>query len=1045
MSARPLPASPALGTAGFGAGLAIGLAAVVGYAVGGPLAVGAVGVATGGVILALLYGSERVLIGAILLNLPLQLDVHLAYRTEEATLGALGGIPVSVTTVCLLLLMVRSAVVPTPGGVLAAARVPRPWVPLALFVGLSALSAVFASDRALAVYGLLVLVQSFVLFVYLSAALRRAEDVRWAVDLLLVGILIEAVLMALQRLGLRVPGLLASDVLQGAVEDEVVSRLSGTLGSPNSAASYLSVVLVIALAVVLSRPAARRMSLAAAALVTGGVGLALTVSRGGTLAFAVGAVALLGLAGRRRILRAAPLLVAAVAAALLAAAFGDEMLSRFVDDAGAAESRVPLMAIALRMIASAPLLGVGINNFVTALPDFVTPEFSQEWLYVVHNYYLQIASEAGLLTLVAFAAFLIVVIRNGWAASKTLPDDLALLALGVVGAVLARVVHMNFDLAGGLLQWESLLILAALAVALYRQSALRRPLTTSQRVPAALPEPTGDIATSGADEPDESAVEVEVPGGIRLDDRYELGALLGEGRAARVYRATDLLVGRDVAIKQPRGLAGTAWRRRVLRAARSARWVQHPNLIAIRDVQVGQSTFLVLDVVEGRQLSGPLSEGLSVQRAHVIADGLLSALEALHRGGVIHREVTASNVLVDSSGTAVLTSVGLAEAASEPGLGRGRTPSRRDRPAPSPEQREGLAADERSDVYAAGLLLQELLRWPPPPVRAVIERATAEDPADRYPNAGALRAAFLQAMARPPTAAAPPTTADVVVQRPRRAGRTWAIIALLAAVAIAAIGVLALPTEQTVPELQSVAPEQSAIAALVSGSDPAALGPTGTEILDRLRALDGLRGEQRAAEVASLYGTTAVEASRGAVDRAFADAVIGLLRPELTQEALMALIAVDPQAAGVRGPTFMGALRDTSQAAERTALGVVAAEWTQQGLLPASVGATAVAVLSETSVSVTDPSEGTLIVTAVAEFTDSGLDVEPGALVRVVASDPEPALRARMGDGEPFLVGSDATFPVAEAGRLLLGVDGDRGPVEVRYTISSPEQAPDGT
>jgi O-antigen ligase len=165
--------------------------------------------------------------------------------------------------------------------------------------------------------------------------------------------------------------------------------------------------------------------------------------------------------------------VLAVAAGIgvLAMLFGGGILLRIAgDDAGAAQSRVPLMVIAVRMIGAAPLHGVGLNNFATALPEFVTPEYSRDWLYVVHNYYLQIAAETGVFGLLAFVAFLASVVRSAWAASRTLPNDLSVLALSVLAAVVARAVHMNVDLFGAPAGWEALVVVAALAAALLRQS-----------------------------------------------------------------------------------------------------------------------------------------------------------------------------------------------------------------------------------------------------------------------------------------------------------------------------------------------------------------------------------------------------------------------------------------------------------------------------------------------------------------------------------------------------------------------------------------------
>ena len=86
------------------------------------------------------------------------------------------------------------------------------------------------------------------------------------------------------------------------------------------------------------------------------------------------------------------------------------------DDHGAASGRVPLIEISLQMIRDHPLFGLGANNFIIALPHYTGPEFSSDWLNVVHNRYLLIWTEAGIGALVAFVLFLVTTVRNGWRA-----------------------------------------------------------------------------------------------------------------------------------------------------------------------------------------------------------------------------------------------------------------------------------------------------------------------------------------------------------------------------------------------------------------------------------------------------------------------------------------------------------------------------------------------------------------------------------------------------------------------------------------------------
>lgn len=616
----------------------------------------------------------------------------------------------------------------------------------------------------------------------------------------------------------------------------------------------------------------------------------------------------------------------------------------------------------------------------------------------------------------------------------------------------------------------------------------------------------GASGTPPPPQPDEQAPE---PGPSQLGDRYRLGDVLGEGRAARVSRATDLLLSRQVAVKVLHGLADPSALRRAVRAGQSAARVSSRNLVEVLDVQGGRPAFLVLELVAGRRLPDVLAGPLPEERAREIADGILVGLMALHEAKLVHRDVTADNVLIDDAGAAVLTSAGLAQAADDPGLGlRSEEHEVRNlRPGPSPEQELGLAADARSDVYAAATLIRRLLPGASPAVQQVLDRATAQDPEVRQPDAAVLRGELRRAFAasRPAPAAAavapdpPPPPPEPRPRSVRRGVVALAVLALL-------VGLLALrdrPRAQTpaptTPAPAAVQPVQpvpavpapaapaapapaGTLAEIIAEADrdPAALGPSGRQLLAGLRELEGLSGAERAAEVAAQYGATLVAAARGGTDSAFADRVALALRPELDEEGLFTYVAQNPGAAGDRGGSLVGSLRgliampdDATRAARGAELGVVAAEWAQQDMLSASIATSTIAVLNDTPSAPSRIAEGTLTVRAANTLTDTGLDIPAGAIVVLTATgevrigqtpaSPEGigdrpdlssanlvpegnhgALIARIGrQGTPFVVGADAVFPVAEAGRLHLGVndtdpDGNRGGFEVALRYRGP-------
>ncbi len=207
---------------------------------------------------------------------------------------------------------------------------------------------------------------------------------------------------------------------------------------------------------------------------------------------------------------------------------------------------------------------------------------------------------------------------------------------------------------------------------------------------------------------------------------YEITAAIGKGGMGEVYQATDTKLGRSVAIKVlPEEFAQDA--ERVARFEREAKLLaslNHPNIAAIYGLEESEGIrFLVLELVEGQTLSERLLRGrLRVQESLGIALQIAEALEAAHEKGVIHRDLKPANIKVTSEGKVKVLDFGLAKAyagaaageetvletlAEDAGSGQGvllGTPAYM-----SPEQARRQSADNRSDVWAFGCVLFELL------------------------------------------------------------------------------------------------------------------------------------------------------------------------------------------------------------------------------------------------------------------------------------------------------------------------------------------------
>ena len=273
-----------------------------------------------------------------------------------------------------------------------------------------------------------------------------------------------------------------------------------------------------------------------------------------------------------------------------------------------------------------------------------------------------------------------------------------------------------------------------------------------------------------------------------------------------IYRATDVALGRDVAIKMlfAHHAADDEIRARFTREAlAAARLSGEPHTVAIYDVgEADGRPFIVMEYMPGGSLADRLARGRpSTAEALQWVDETARALDAAHGRGVVHRDVKPANLLLDGAGHVHVADFGIARATgldsnTQTGVVLGTIGYL------APEQAAGGKATPASDVYALGVVAAELLGADAP--AAVIDRALARDPEERYPSAGALAAALHTSS----TAVEAPT---VVMRRRRRPTRSAVAVAagLLAAGGLAAallttIGAGASAPPPTVPAVHTV-------------------------------------------------------------------------------------------------------------------------------------------------------------------------------------------------------------------------------------------------
>jgi Tol biopolymer transport system component len=349
---------------------------------------------------------------------------------------------------------------------------------------------------------------------------------------------------------------------------------------------------------------------------------------------------------------------------------------------------------------------------------------------------------------------------------------------------------------------------------------------------------------------------MSLPSGFRLGV-YEIQSLLGAGGMGEVYRARDARLQRDVAIKVlPAAFATDPERMaRFEQEARAAAALNHPNILAVHDLgQHEGAPFIVTELLDGVSLrevlhGGPLPARKAIEYGVAIAQGLAAA----HDKGIVHRDLKPDNVFVTSDGRVKILDFGLAKLTQSDGAASAMsvlptTPAMSAVPNTvagvvlgtvgymSPEQVRGAAADHRTDIFALGVVLYEMLagrrafagdtavdvmsailkddppdlpiaeRHIPPALARIVSRCLEKNPAVRFQSARDLAFA-LDALTSPSGSAAmeaaPALSAIVTRPAPRRVASMipWAVaaFALLAAAVVAVVHF-----RETAPEVRSV-------------------------------------------------------------------------------------------------------------------------------------------------------------------------------------------------------------------------------------------------
>jgi O-antigen ligase len=412
--------------------------------------------------------TKQCLLAVAILDIPLQWSVHLAFRPDAATFGAIGGFDFSITTIALIGLYIGWLFSARAEG--RSLRLLWNW-PIVTYTAIVILSVFVARDVQLSLFQIYLMVELLLLYFYVAGNINSRREIVFVLLFLLMGCLIESGYMLVlavvsHKLSLTpLPGtglvILSKFGIKTVfflpVKDVPFTRLGGTTGSPTYTAGYLGILIMLAICVRQMRVPTYLRRLALATTILAAIALIFTFTRAGWIEIALAVAIFTGARWVRNGISAKAILAALAAVLLIVACLSttNPISDRvFGNDNGSAYSRIPLMHLAFHIISANPVLGVGANNFTAVMNDYFVPELRGGFLFTVHNEFLLVWSETGIIGLAAYLWIYFNLIRRGWRLWNTRDEMFAPLGLGIVAGICGFMSHMLVEpfLERGILQ-----------------------------------------------------------------------------------------------------------------------------------------------------------------------------------------------------------------------------------------------------------------------------------------------------------------------------------------------------------------------------------------------------------------------------------------------------------------------------------------------------------------------------------------------------------------------------------------------------------------
>lgn len=410
--------------------------------------------------IAVLTGDvKRFFLAMLVFTLPIQLDITIRHSGH---LGGAAGFIISLYDITLAVLYILwiSELVRNKNAKIN--FFPRISLPFFFLIGMATLSMASAPFPKLSLFEIVQVFKMYFGFLYIANNIKSRREIQFVVVFLLLGLLLESLLGLAQYKFDRpfVPSILGGPEKLGYIRlGEPLSRISGTWVSYNDFAWYLTFMLPISLSLLFSRIKGIYKSMCGLLLVAGIGALICTLSRAGWYSFVIAALIVLLLnfsktKGKTGLRNFSTSIVAILIIVSIIVTMNPRFLNIvnrrvFSDDYGAAWSRIPLMQVSYSIIKAHPLLGVGINNYTEIMEDYDTTDIGVTSLttYQVHNIFLQIAADMGIMALVIFIWLIFMVYKEGLSYIKASEDSISAIVIGLIGGITAFLIHGLVDAA----------------------------------------------------------------------------------------------------------------------------------------------------------------------------------------------------------------------------------------------------------------------------------------------------------------------------------------------------------------------------------------------------------------------------------------------------------------------------------------------------------------------------------------------------------------------------------------------------------------------